>query len=183
MASAAAQPLVFAAVDRLRRQLGDGYLCIAVLGERVWQRFCDAIERPDLALDPRLGTGTLRSKAMDGELGEIVEAWVSGRTREEAVHRLVAFGVPAGVVATPFDVIDSPQTAARSIIWDVPSYTGGRIKAVGSPIRMEPPAFAEIGSIPSPGEHTREVLARLGGFAEDEIARLMEQRVVAGPGG
>ena len=158
----------------------DGYLCIAVLGERVWQRFCEAIGRPDLRDDPELEGGTRRARSMDGELGEIVDSWLAGLSREEAVERLVAAGVPAGIVATPFDVIASPQTAARSLIWDVPSYTGAVTRQVASPIRVEPAPFAGVGEVPAPGAHTREVLRVLGGFEDVEVERLEAAGVVAG---
>lgn len=156
----------------------DGYLCIAVLGEKVWQRFCRAIERPDLAADPQLGTGTLRASAMDGALGATVEAWLANKTRQEAVDRLVEHGVPAGIVATPFDVIGSPQTAARSLIWDVPSYTGGVSRVVGSPIRVSPGGFADVGAVPAPGQDTVDVLTSLGGFSDREVARLADEGIV-----
>jgi hypothetical protein len=66
----------------------------------------------------------------------------TGFSAAEAIERLVGCGVPAGIVATPFDVIASEQTAARDLLWDVPSYTGAKVRAVGSPIRVEPGGFA-----------------------------------------
>jgi crotonobetainyl-CoA:carnitine CoA-transferase CaiB-like acyl-CoA transferase len=156
----------------------DGYLCIAVLGEKMWQRFCEAIERPDLAADPALASGTLRSSAMDGQLGEAIEAWLAPLTRQQAIDRLVACGVPAGIVATPFDVIASPQTEARSLLWDVPSYTGGTTRMVGSPIRITPDGFAPVGAVPAPGQDTVDVLTTDGGFAPAEVDALISDRVV-----
>jgi crotonobetainyl-CoA:carnitine CoA-transferase CaiB-like acyl-CoA transferase len=156
----------------------DGYICIAVLGEKVWQRFCEAIERPDLAADPALGSGTARATAMDGVLGEAVDAWLGSLTRDEAVRLLVAQGVPAGIVATPFDVIDSPQAVARNLLWDVDSYTGGTFRAVGSPIRVGGDGFAEPGRVPAPGQDTVEVLTELGGYRTDEVEGLLAAGVV-----
>lgn len=156
----------------------DGYICIAVLGERVWQRFCEAIERPDLAADPGLGSGTLRASAMDGALGEAIHGWLSERSRDEAVRRLVDHGVPAGIVATPFDVIDSAQAEARNLLWEVPSYTGATFRAVGSPIRVSPAGFAEPGAVPAPGQDTVAVLGEHGGYRKDEIEQLLADGVV-----
>ena len=158
----------------------DGFICIAVLGERMWQRFCTAIGRPDLAADPSLGSGSQRSQAMDGPLGEAVEAWLGPLSRDEAVRRLVAEGVPAGIVATPRDVIDSPQTAARGLLWEVPSYTGGTTRAVGSPIRLAGSTPVEIGAVPAAGQDTVAVLTE-SGFEPDEIERLLADGVVEAP--
>ena len=156
----------------------DGYICIAVLGEKIWHRFCETIERRDLVADPSLSSGSLRAHAMDGELGRIVEEWLAPLTRDEAVERLVSHGVPAGIVATPFDVINSPQAAARELIWDVPSYTGALARIVGSPIRISPGGFAEVGPVPAPGQDTIDVLETLGGYSVEEIDRLLAAGLV-----
>lgn len=157
----------------------DGYICIAVLGEKVWQRFCVAIERPDLGFDPSLSSGTERAVAMDGSLGQILRDWLAVRTRDEAVARLVTSGVPAGSVATPFDIIDSPQAIARNLIWDVPSYTGAVVRAVASPIRIEPGGFSEAREVPAPGQHTHEVLRELAGADSAMLKTLTRAGVIA----
>jgi formyl-CoA transferase len=158
----------------------DGYICVAVLGERVWQRFCTAIDRPDLAADGALASGSGRSTAMDGELGRIVAEWVGSMPRAEVVRRLVDAGVPAGVVATPFDVIDSEQATARHLLWDVPSYTGAIFRAVASPIRLTPGGFAEPGQVPASGRDTAVVLRELGGLDYEEIDELLRKGIVEG---
>ncbi len=156
----------------------DGYICIAVLGEKVWHRFCEAIGQEDLASDPELGSGTLRATALKGRLGAIVDEWLGTRSRDEAVATLVKYGVPAGNVATPFDVLASPQTEARHLIWDVPSFTGGVTHMVGSPIRVNPAGFAPIGAVPELGRDTVAVLRDIGGYGPDEIDQLMADKVV-----
>ena len=77
-------------------EASDGYICIAVLGEKVWQRFCAAIGRDDLAADPDLASGTRRAAAMDGILGEAIDDWLGRRTRDDAVHVSQQDRRPAG---------------------------------------------------------------------------------------
>jgi CoA:oxalate CoA-transferase len=155
-----------------------GYICIAVLGDKVWRRFCDAIGRPELADDAELSTGSRRATAMDSQLGAVVDEWLSSRTRDEAVEQLVSAGVPAGIVATPFDIIDSPHAIARELLWDVPSYTGTTFRAVGSPIRVSPGGFAKPSAVPAPGEHTRAVLAEFGGYTDADVDALIAAGVL-----
>jgi crotonobetainyl-CoA:carnitine CoA-transferase CaiB-like acyl-CoA transferase len=157
----------------------DGNICIAVLGDKVWRRFCRALGHDELAADPRLDSGTKRAADMDGELGSIIGAWLSERTREEAVTELLAEGVPAGPVSTPFDIIDSPQAVARNLIWDVPSYTGATIRTPGSPIRVEPGGFAAPGRVPGPGQDTVEVLTQYAGLDEASIDELESSGIVS----
>ncbi|MEX2555152.1 MAG: CoA transferase [Actinomycetota bacterium] len=157
----------------------NGHICIAVLGEKMWRRFCEAIGRPDLASRTDLASGSARAEAMKAELGEALEKWLSPLTRAEAVERLVSHGVPAGIVATPFDVIGSAQTEARNLLWEVSSYTGAQIRTVASPIRISPLRFAAPGPVPAPGEHTVDVLTTIGGYRADEVDELIAQGVVA----
>ena len=152
----------------------DGYLCIAVLGDKMWHRFCSAIGRLDLADDERFSSGEKRSTAMSGVLGEAIEEWLSTQTKAQAVAQLISSGVPAGSVARPTEVIESPQTAARDLIWNVPSFAGLVGRVVGSPIRVEPDGFAPVGGIPAPGENTREVLRDLGEYSECELDAMVE---------
>ncbi|AYG03146.1 CaiB/BaiF CoA transferase family protein [Gryllotalpicola protaetiae] len=160
-------------------EAADGYICIAVLGDKVWHRFCEAIGRPELAEASDLDTGTKRAASMDGRLGTALADWLSSRTRQQAVDELLAGGVPAGPVSTPFDIIDSPQAVARELIWDVPSYTGAVVRTPGSPIRIEPGGFATPGRVPAAGEHTRELLESIAGLDDAEIDRLERAGVIA----
>jgi CoA:oxalate CoA-transferase len=157
----------------------DGYICIAVLGEKVWLRFAAAIGHPELGQDESLGSGTARATAMNGELGRIIRGWLAERTREQAVATLVTAGVPSGPVATPFDIIDSPQAIARNLIWDVPSYTGAVVRTVASPIRMEPNGFAEAREVPAAGQHTEEVLGALADVDPAELEKLSRDGVIS----
>jgi CoA:oxalate CoA-transferase len=118
---------------------------------------------------------------MDGVLGEAIDAWLAGRSRDDAVSRLVAYGVPAGIVATPLDIVDSPQAIARDLLWDVPSYTGATTRMVGSPIRIGTNGFAPIGEVPAPGRDTIAVLTELGGLDAGEVDGLLEDGVIEGP--
>lgn len=160
-------------------EASDGYICIAVLGDKVWHRFCEAIGRPELADAADLDSGTKRASAMDGRLGKALADWLRGHTRQQAVDEMLACGVPAGPVSTPFDIIDSPQALARELIWDVPSYTGAMVRSPGSPIRIAPGGFAAPGRVPAAGEHTRELLESLAGLGGDDIDRLERDGVVA----
>lgn len=156
-----------------------GFICIAVLSERVWQRFCVAIDRPDLAADESLSSGSARAAALTGKLGAAVRDWLGSVPIEEAVDLLVSNGVPAGKVATPFDVLSSPQVPARSLMWDVPSYSGLVSRTVASPIRFATADYAPVRPIPAPGEHTLDVLSAAGLTAEE--LRRLEKDGVIGP--
>lgn len=156
----------------------DGYICIAVVGEKVWRRFCTAIGRQDLADDPALGTGSLRAQAIDGVLGQAIDEWLNDRTGEEAIRTLVSHGVPAGRTQTPSQVVESEQTRARDLLWDVPSYSGRDFRLVRSPIRFRDAPFAPVTPVPELGRDTAEILSTLGGFSDEEIRLLASRGII-----
>src|SRR5438105_7056513 len=71
----------------------DGSIIIAVLSERFWGRLCEALERPELAADPRFTTPTLR-RHHRGELDHLIADVTETRTVAEWEARLAAADVP-----------------------------------------------------------------------------------------
>src|SRR5207237_9860766 len=82
----------------------DGSIIIAVLSERFWGRLCEALERPELAANPRFLTPTLRRDHRD-ELDRLISEVTETRTVAEWEARLAAADVPPapvlGVTAAP----------------------------------------------------------------------------------
>ncbi|RMG48064.1 MAG: CoA transferase, partial [Acidobacteria bacterium] len=70
----------------------DGYLVIAVFAEKFWRALCRALERPDLAEDPRFARNELRLKHR-AELLSILQEIFRRRPTEEWLTRLEAEGV------------------------------------------------------------------------------------------
>ena len=156
----------------------DGYLCIAVLGQKLWERFCAAIGRGDLTFDPRLANGGLRAIALNGFLGEAIDAWLSARTRAEAVAALVAKGVPAAPVARPAEIITDPQTLARQMVLPVGSFTGATGVVVGNPIKILPTDGRPVRPIAAPGEDTEHVLRDILGYDPGKLRDLAGDQVI-----
>src|SRR4051794_30513283 len=75
----------------------DGLLILAVANPRLWDRFCDAIDRRDLHDNPKFRTNADRI-ANRVELKRILEAIFAPWTVEELTSRLQAFNVPCGRV-------------------------------------------------------------------------------------
>jgi crotonobetainyl-CoA:carnitine CoA-transferase CaiB-like acyl-CoA transferase len=162
-------------------EAAEGVICIAVLGEKVWHRFCQAIERPDLAADARLDSGSKRAGQMgpDAVLGKALADWLASMPSREAVRRLMAADVPAGMVREPEDVIGDPQTAARAMMVEFASPVPGiRGRSPASPIRITG-SPASVGPAPAPGANTREVLHTQLGYSADAITDLINAGVIA----
>lgn len=154
----------------------DGYLVIAVFAEKFWGALCRALERPDLAEDPRFTRNDLRLQSK-AELLPVLESVFRTRPTDEWLARLEVEGVPSGPINTIDKVLTDPQIAARnmlvhlnhSLIGDLPML-GNPVKVSGLEEQFEPP--------PLLGQHTEEVLQSVLSYSEDRIAALQEAGVV-----
>ena len=66
------------------------HLCVVT--SRMWDTLCAALDRPDLATDPRFDTQALRREHRSALYDEIV-SWTRERTKYEAMNALAPLGV------------------------------------------------------------------------------------------
>lgn len=155
----------------------DGYIVIAVLGEHIWHRFCDVIGMPELKDDPRFQSGPDRLSHI-GELNALIESWMAGHTRADAVKALLSGGVPASAVQDVGDVFDCPHVAARRMLMTLEDPSWGEVQVVGNPIKMSGVPEPESVHPPRLGQHTEEVLKAWLDMSDAEICRLREAKAV-----
>lgn len=155
----------------------DGFIVIAVLGEKIWERFCIAIDQPELGSDPRLQSGIDRN-AHAAWLNPIINEWVGQRSRQEAVDFLIAQGVPSGPVQDVDDIAICPQVAARDMLLEIDDPAWGKVKVPGQPIKATGSPPARNDAPPKLGAHTDALLQELAGLSDAEIEALREKRIV-----
>jgi crotonobetainyl-CoA:carnitine CoA-transferase CaiB-like acyl-CoA transferase len=139
----------------------DGHVVVAVANQRLWSRFCAAIEAPQLEHDPRFATNTDRLKNREA-LNAIIHDAFQGKSVDWLIERLSGAGVPCGRVRTINEVLADPQLAARDMLVEVPA---GRetVRVPGNPIKLSGVPGIESGPAPALGEHTEEVRAAAAG--------------------
>ncbi len=155
----------------------DGYVAIIVQESKMWQRFSEAIGRPDLFEDERFATGEGRA-TNKADLDPIVEGWMADKTSAEVTEILLSFGVPVGPVNNAKQVFEDPQTIARKMYVTVNDPVAGEVKLVNTPIKMASLPVQEVApTVPRLGANTDEVLENIAGFTKEEIAALREKGI------
>jgi crotonobetainyl-CoA:carnitine CoA-transferase CaiB-like acyl-CoA transferase len=150
----------------------DRDLVIAVASAKLWPEFCAAIDRPDLAGDPRYATNALRVANRE-ELEAILQELFRTNTCAWWIEKLRAHGIPSTPVRTFDEVAADPQTAVRQMF---PAVDGFRV--TGAPVKFSATPGCVTGPAPRLGEHTEEVLKELLGLDEAILERLRRDRII-----
>ena len=156
----------------------DGYISVAVMGDREWRALTQALDRPDWLDDPRFITPALRDQNIDARLALIQEE-LSARTCADWLERLEAAGVPCAPVLTRNELVQHEQIAASGILVESDHPHAGRLRQARPAARFDrtPPGIRS--GAPLLGEHSDEILGEIG-VGPDHIAALRAAGVIEG---
>lgn len=156
----------------------DGYVYIHAGSDPLFPRLAQAMDRPDLAHDPRFRTHEDRIAHVRGIDG-IVAEWVAGRTCDEVERTLGEVGVPCARAAQISDVTRSQQMVDRHMMVRVehPDVSGG-IPLIGQPVKLSDTPARECTLAPGIGEHNKRVYGEILGIDDDELSSLREDHVI-----
>jgi crotonobetainyl-CoA:carnitine CoA-transferase CaiB-like acyl-CoA transferase len=148
---------------------------VAATSDALWQRFCQAFERPDLGTDPRLKRNADRVEARDWLVPAVSETLAKFK-RAEIEKRCEKAGIAFAPVATVEDLWRDPHLAAGGMVETTLS-NGIVTRLPKLPIEMDGERPDKRLDPPQVGEHSRMILAEAG-LSEPEIDGLMRERVV-----
>lgn len=158
-------------------EAADGWLNIGVANDKFWLLFCDVIERPDLASEPRYAKAIDRVRLRE-ELIPIVSREIARQPRQHWIKRLREAGVPYGDIRSVKEVCEAEQLTTRNMVIDMPHPTAGTVKNLLSPFRFDVEDEHEHSPPPLLGQHTFDILKYHLGLPDADITALNNSGVI-----
>jgi crotonobetainyl-CoA:carnitine CoA-transferase CaiB-like acyl-CoA transferase len=158
-------------------RLPEGFGFVLVL-DRQWPNLLKAMDRADLADDPRFTNNAQRARNQ-AELIPIVQDWLLSFPDNEALvdvcrqHR-----VPLGPVMEPADAIGHPHFEARGMVRRVSDPVAGEIVIPGFPWKFSAQPDLPDLEAPTLGQHNGPVLRELLGYSDARIEDLTARGVL-----
>ncbi len=159
----------------------DGWFIVQVGREHQFERLAEVVGHPEWLSDERFATRQGWRVHLEDVIRPGIEGWAAARTRVEACEALSAAGVAAGPCFAAPDVIADPHIAARHMLVELERTddVDEPVLIPGNPIKLSRMAEGPETRVPWVGEHTDDVLRDELGLADDELAALRADGVVA----
>jgi crotonobetainyl-CoA:carnitine CoA-transferase CaiB-like acyl-CoA transferase len=147
------------------------YVTVGALEPHFWQNLCLHVGRPDL-VPLQYAEGADRERVL-----AFFRDTFKQKTRDEWVRALAPIDICFGPVNDVGEALADPQLAARGMVLEEEHPQYGRVRTVGSPIKLSATPTVMRRPPHTFGQHTDEVLAELG-YDERAIGGLRARGVV-----
>ena len=144
---------------------------VAAGNDPAFRKFCELLDMPDMASDPRFPTNSARLVHRDA-LTKNLNARFADEDGYELTRLMLTAGLPAGPVLNVDEAMAADHTEHRNMVTEIGAYRG-----LGTPIKLSRTPGGTRSAPPRFNEHGEAVL-RARGFSEAEVAALAREGVL-----
>ena len=155
----------------------DSHVIIALGNDNLWKSFCKLIGREDLAEHPKFATNPLRTRHRK-ELEQVLIPEFRRRSRAEWLELLGKANLPHSPANNVKEICEDPHIAHRKMLVEVDQPGVGKMRIVGSPIRLSETPGEVYAPAPMLGQHSEEVLRTILGYSAEDIRALKDEKVI-----
>jgi benzylsuccinate CoA-transferase BbsF subunit len=153
------------------------WVTIAVAGDEEWEALCGAMGNPEWSKDDKFSDSLSRWNNQE-ELDGHIEEWTMGYTQYEVTEMLQKVGVAAFPCLSNRGLVEDPHLNDRGFFYEIDHPEIGKRKYDGLLWKMSKTPGKIRHRAPLVGEHNNYVFGELLGLPQDEIDRLVEEKVI-----
>jgi crotonobetainyl-CoA:carnitine CoA-transferase CaiB-like acyl-CoA transferase len=157
----------------------DGWVVISAIGREMVGRLNEIVTGAT-AGGAKAGDTTPMSSSTGSadERRRRLEAWTAERSVGEIVATLLEAGIPVAPVRNIPEATQDAHTWERAMFVKQPDPLAGEIHVPGLAVKMSATP-GRVGPVPTPGQHTDEILSSLLGYDAARLATLRNAKVIA----
>jgi len=155
----------------------DEWVAIAVSNDEEWKAFCSAIGNPEWTRKEEFIDEVSRWNNQD-ELDRHVEEWTRKHDKYEVMHILQKAGIAAGASLSVQGVAEDAHLKEREFFVETEHPVMGKLPYARLPWRINNAPEGYYNYAPLLGEHNDYVFGELLGLSKEEIAQLVEEKVI-----
>ncbi len=155
----------------------DRWISIAVATEEEWRNLIVAMGNPNWASDEDFSTQHRRWLNQD-RLDALIQEWTLNQRADDLMEKLQSHGVAAMPSFKAEDLFSNDHLLARGGVAEITHPVLGKRKTITPPWKMSETPAKIFRTAPLLGEHNNYVLNELLGVSKDELAQLVEEKIV-----
>src|ERR1700736_5662187 len=145
----------------------------------VWGASCTLIGKPEWKTDPDYAPPPARLPRLR-HIFDTIEQWTMTKTKFEVMDICNAVDIPVGPILSMKEIAEEPSLRKTGTVVEVDHPTRGKYLTVGNPVKMSD-SITEVKRSPLLGEHTEEILTKVLGYSEEEIAEIKTSGALTAP--
>ena len=156
----------------------DSSVIIGAGNDKLYDKLCDLMGRPELKTDPRFLKVSDRVKNHEA-MKEIIEAWSVNYTVDELSDMLNAAGIPGCPINTIDRVVADPQIAGdRNMFPEVDHPVGGKMRLTGNALKFTNEDTTPTVPAPVLGQDNEKVYCGFLGLSQEQYSQLQASGIL-----
>jgi formyl-CoA transferase len=145
----------------------------------VWTAICDLIGRPEWKTDPDYATPPARLPRLRG-IFDTIEQWTMTKTKFEVMDICNEHDIPVGPILSMKEIAEEQSLRTTGTVVEVDHPGRGKYLTVGNPIKLSD-SPADVRRSPLLGEHTDEILRKVLGYSDKDVAEIKVSGAITAP--
>jgi formyl-CoA transferase len=145
----------------------------------VWGAICDVIGKPQWKTDPDYATPPARLPKLKAIFATI-EDWTKTKDKFEVMEICNKVDIPVGPILSMKEIAEQQSLRTTGTVVEVDHPGRGKYLTVGNPVKLSD-SITEVKRSPLLGEHTDEILIKVLGYSDKQLAEIKASGAVTAP--